>query len=114
MPDPVRGDHHHVRGLARAQAAAGQAHGEELPVLEVGKDELAAGIAAYELMCRAGLTASNGEARRLIKGGGGRLNNERIADDTTLVGLADGNAEGLIKLSAGKKRHALVRIVERS
>jgi tyrosyl-tRNA synthetase len=106
-------------GRAAAEAAAetarqtfeGGGHGEDLPTLEVNRSELEAGIAAYELLCRAGLTASNGEARRLIKGGGGRLNNQRIADETATVGPADSDADGLIKLSAGKKRHALVRVV---
>ncbi len=86
-------------------------HGDDLPTLEVSRGELEAGIAAYELLCRAGLTASNGEARRLIRGGGGRLNNKQIADETATVGLADSDQDGLIKLSAGKKRHALVRLV---
>jgi tyrosyl-tRNA synthetase len=87
-------------------------HGDDLPTLEVSRGELEAGIAAYELFCRAGLTASNGEARRLIKGGGGRLNNRQIADETAMVGLADSDEDGSIKLSAGKKRHALVRVVD--
>ncbi len=87
-------------------------HGDDLPTLEVSRGELEAGIAAYELLCRAGLTASNGEARRLIKGGGGRLNNQQIADETAMVGLADSDEDGSIKLSAGKKRHALVRVVD--
>ena len=86
-------------------------HGDDLPTLEVSRGELEVGIAAYELLCRAGLTASNGEARRLIKGGGGRLNNRQIADETATVGLADSDDDGLIKLSAGKKRHALVRVI---
>ena len=87
-------------------------HGDDLPTLEVSRGELEAGIAAYELFCRAGLTASNGEARRLIKGGGGRLNNRQIVDETAMVGLADSDEDGSIKLSAGKKRHALVRVVD--
>jgi len=108
----------HGRDAAQAAAETARqtfeqgAHGDDLPVLEVGYGELEAGIAAYELLCRAGLTASNGEARRLIKGGGGRLNNRPIAEETALVDLADRDPEGFIKLSAGKKRHALVRVVE--
>ncbi len=90
----------------------GGGHGDDLPTLEVSRGELEAGVAAYELLCRAGLTASNGEARRLIKGGGGRLNNEPIVDETAVITLSDGGRDGLIKLSAGKKRHALVRVVD--
>ena len=56
-------------------------------------------------------TASNGEARRLIKGGGGRINDRPVESETQLVTSADLLAEGVIKLSAGKKRHALVRPV---
>jgi len=107
----------HGREAAEAAAATARqtfergGHGEDLPTLEISRDELEAGIAAYELLCRAGLTASNGEARRLIKGGGGRLNNRPIAEETAVIKLADRGEDGLIKLSAGKKRHALVRVV---
>ncbi|HVJ40674.1 MAG TPA: tyrosine--tRNA ligase [Dongiaceae bacterium] len=85
--------------------------GQELPTVDIAAAELAAGIAAYELLRRSGLVASNGEARRLIKGGGARLNDALIDDDNRKIGSADVNAEGVIKLSFGKKRHAVVRIV---
>ena len=84
---------------------------EDLPTIEVASGDLKAGVPAFELMRRAGLAGSNGEARRLIKGGGGRLNDVAIGGETALVTLADVNADGVIKLSAGKKRHALVRPV---
>jgi Tyrosyl-tRNA synthetase len=64
----------------------------------------------FQLFTRSGLAASNGEARRLIKGGGARLNDAAVADETRLVTLADVDAQGIIKLSAGKKRHAVVRL----
>jgi tyrosyl-tRNA synthetase len=83
--------------------------GEDLPSIEIPKAELEAGIAAFALLTRAGLTQSNGEARRLIKGGGARMNDARIEDETATVSLADVNDQGVIKLSAGRKRHALVR-----
>ena len=60
-------------------------------------------------MARAGLSQSNGEARRLIRGGGARINDDKIDDESQTVTLADLNDQGVIKLSAGKKRHALVR-----
>ncbi len=50
-------------------------------------------------------------ARHLIKGGGGRLNGTVITDEARLVGLADLTGEGVIRLSAGRKRHAVVRAV---
>ncbi len=83
--------------------------GEALHTLDVPRADLEAGVPAYELLRRAGLTASNGEARRLIKGGGARLNDVPIGDETRAISLDDLSGEGVIKLSAGKKRHALVR-----
>ncbi|MEE8333421.1 MAG: tyrosine--tRNA ligase [Alphaproteobacteria bacterium] len=84
------------------------AQGAGLPRIAVSRDELASGVLAYELLVRAGFASSNGEARRLIRGQGGRINDTVIADETLRVTLDDLNAEGVIKISAGKKRHALV------
>jgi tyrosyl-tRNA synthetase len=95
------------RGL---EAAAGdKATATGLPTIQVAHDELEAGVPAFELFRRGGLAASRGEARRLIKGGGARLNDVTIDDETRAVTTADLDADGVIKLSAGKKRHALVR-----
>ena len=88
---------------------AGQ--GEALPTIEVPRAELAAGIPIFELLRRAGLVASGGESRRLIKGGGGRLNGQVVGNELQPATLADVGRDGTIKLSAGKKRHALVRPV---
>jgi tyrosyl-tRNA synthetase len=85
--------------------------GEDLPSIDVPKLELEAGIAAFDLFRRAGFAASNGEARRLIKGAGARLNDATISDENRKISLADLSAEGVIKLSFGKKRHAVVRAV---
>ena len=77
---------------------------EGLPNIEVPGAELAAGIPAYALLVRANLAASNGEARRLIRGGGARLNDVVIADEAQLI-----SGDSVLKLSAGKKHHVLVR-----
>jgi tyrosyl-tRNA synthetase len=63
-----------------------------------------------ELLRRAGLVASNGEARRLIRGGGARVNERKVEDETMTVGLED-LVDGQLLLSAGRKRHARVRAV---
>ncbi|MFI5001953.1 MAG: tyrosine--tRNA ligase [Reyranellales bacterium] len=84
---------------------------EALPTVEVPRARLVAGIAAYELMHEAGLAESRTEARKLIKGGGGRLNDKPIAADTATVGVGDLDSSGTLKLSAGRKRHVLVRAV---
>jgi len=82
---------------------------EGLPTIEVGRDDLAAGIPVVDLLVRAELAASKGEARRLIKGNGARLNDAAIADEAVTVTATDLNADGVLKLSAGKKRHVLVK-----
>jgi tyrosyl-tRNA synthetase len=81
---------------------------EGLPQIAVEHDALERGVPAFELFVRAGLAASNGEARRLIKGGGARLNDAVIANETQIVSTRDSSGD-FIKLSAGRKRHVLVR-----
>ncbi|KAA5605751.1 tyrosine--tRNA ligase [Roseospira marina] len=106
-----------AHGAAAATAAAETARavfeqggvGEDLPTITVPSDELAAGLLAPALFTRAGLTASNGEAKRLIKGGGARLNDAPVGDIGRMITDAD-LKDGEIKLSAGKKNHALVRV----
>jgi len=82
-----------------------------LPTIEVPSSELEAGLAAFELLRRAGLCQSGGEARRLIKGGGARLNDKQISGETDQITLADVAENGALKLSAGKKRHVLIKPV---
>ena len=91
------------------QARGLKAHGSELPELTLPRETLARGMPAFELFARAGLATSNSEARRLIKGGGARINDGVVKAETQPISLADLDQEGLIKLSAGRKRHALVR-----
>ncbi|HEX7388823.1 MAG TPA: tyrosine--tRNA ligase [Acidiphilium sp.] len=81
---------------------------ETLPGIDVPKADLDAGIPAFALLVRAGLAASNGEARRLIRGGGARLNDAPITDEAQTVSFAD-LIDGAAKLSAGRKQHRLVR-----
>jgi len=84
---------------------------DDLPTIDVAKSVLAKGVPAYELLRQAGLATSNAEARRLIKGGGGRLNDQPIAEETMVITLNHADGEGRIKLSAGRKKHVLVRTV---
>ena len=85
--------------------------GDALPCVDIPKGYLESGIIIFELFKLAGLAASNGEARRLIKGGGGKLNGNKINLETQIVTNVDLNYEGVIKLSAGKKRHVIVNPV---
>ena len=87
------------------------AKADALPTVDVARTRFTSGIAAFELMHEAGLAESRTEARKLIKGGGGRLNDKPIANDTVTVGEHDLDSSGTLKLSAGRKRHVLVRAV---
>ncbi len=81
---------------------------EALPEVTVPKARLARGVPVVELFTLAGLAKSRGEARRLIRGGGARLDDRRITDEHLVVREADLD-RGRLKLSAGRKRHVLVR-----
>ncbi len=80
----------------------------DLPTVELPSSEVIGAMIAA-VATRAGLTASNGEARRLAQGGGLRLNDEAIADGARLIETSDVNAEGVLKLAAGKKKLLLVK-----
>jgi tyrosyl-tRNA synthetase len=85
--------------------------GESLPAVEIPRGALEKGVPILNLLRQAGLSASNGEARRLIQGGGVRVNDVRIEDENSVLNLDGLNSEGVIKLTAGKKRHVIVRPV---
>lgn len=82
---------------------------ESLPTVEIPRGELEAGLGVLNAFVRAGLVASNGEARRQIKGGGLRVNDESVTDEKLALSAADLTPEGLIKLSFGKKKHVLLK-----
>jgi tyrosyl-tRNA synthetase len=79
-----------------------------LPTVEVPKAEIAGGIGVLAAFTRAGLTSSNGDARRQIAGGGLRVNDEAVTDDKLTLN-AQHLRDGVIKLSLGKKKHVLLR-----
>jgi tyrosyl-tRNA synthetase len=80
-----------------------------LPTVEVSRSELEAGAGVLALFVKAGLVASNGEARRQIKSGGLRVNDIPVTDEKMTLTAANLTAEGVIKLSLGKKRHVLLK-----
>ena len=89
-------------------AAGGTA--DAMPTAEIPAAELAEGFLVAAAFTAAGLTESNGEARRLIKQGAAKVNDQPVKDQNAKLSEAD-LVDGTIKLSAGKKRHALVRPV---
>ncbi len=81
----------------------------DLPTVEIERAVLDEGIMLAALATRIGLTTSNGEARRLAQGGGLRVNDVAIMDGNQQITTADLNADGVIKLSQGKKKIVLVK-----
>jgi tyrosyl-tRNA synthetase len=82
---------------------------ENLPTIIIEQEILQQGIPAFELFYRAGLSSSKSESRKLIRGKGGKINDQAVLDENMLINnnfLLDNQ---LIKLSVGKKKHILVR-----
>ena len=83
---------------------------EGLPRHTIGADQLQGeGLALYAALAQTGLAASSGEGRRLIKGGGARVNDAVVTDELRRLTESDLSG-GVIKLSAGKKRHVLLSV----
>ncbi len=106
-----------LHGRAAAEEAAETARktfeegalSDNLPSVEVPTAELETGLGLLNLIVRAGLAASNGEARRHVQGGAVRINDQAVSDERRVIGTGEVTADGVIKLSLGKKKHILVR-----
>ncbi|KIU47980.1 MULTISPECIES: tyrosine--tRNA ligase [Bradyrhizobium] len=82
---------------------------ETLPTVEIPRGEFEAGVGVLAAFVKAELVASNGEARRQIKGGGLRVNDAAVTDEKMVLTAANLTPEGVVKLSLGKKRHVLLK-----
>jgi tyrosyl-tRNA synthetase len=108
-----------VHGRAAADAAAETARrtfeegslAESLPTIEIPRAELERGLGVLAAFVKASLVSSNGEARRQIKGGGIKINDVTVNDETMAITPAQLTPEGVVKLSLGKKRHVLLKPV---
>ena len=96
-----------AEAAAKAVFSAG-ASSDSLPTALVPQAELDAGLLVAAACTAAGLSKSNGEARRLIEQGAIKVNDELVSDPNAKVSPAD-LQNGAIKISAGKKRHALIK-----
>jgi len=83
--------------------------GARLPSVEVPRAELQAGITVLNAFVRAGLAASNGEVRRAIANNAVLVNDKRVTTEKAMLGEADVSADGVVKLSLGRKRHVLLK-----
>ena len=84
--------------------------GGDIPVYEVSSAALEAGVTAYDLFFECGLSDSKSEARKLIRGGGAKVNDEKVVDENMMISKSHIVGEG-IKLASGKKRFVLVKAV---
>jgi tyrosyl-tRNA synthetase len=108
-----------VHGRAAAEEAAETARrtfeegalAETLPTVEIDRGEIESQLGVLVAFVKVGLVASNGEARRQIKGGGLRVNDVVVTDERMTLTPQHLTPEGVIKLSLGKKRHVLLKPV---
>jgi tyrosyl-tRNA synthetase len=106
-----------VHGRAAAEEAAETARKTfeegatalDLPSVSVPRAELEAGFSVLAAVVSAGLASSNGEVRRAIANKAIAVNDARVTSDKHKIGLQDVSADGVIKLSLGKKRHVLLK-----
>jgi len=106
-----------MHGRAAAEQAAETARrtfeegtlAETLPTIEIGRSEFDGGIGVLTAFVQAGLVASTSEARRQIKSGGLKINDATVADEKMTLSGRDLTPEGVVKLSLGKKKHALLK-----
>ncbi len=104
---------HGVQAAAAAETTAREVFGkggvgDDLPTLVLGAEDLDGGISIVQLIVRSGLAKSGKEARRLIAENGARMNDELLTDAGLTIDADRLSAP--VRLSAGKKRHALIRL----
>jgi tyrosyl-tRNA synthetase len=109
-----------VHGRTAAEEAAATARttfeegglGSTLPTIEVPRAELKKGISVLTAFVRAGLASSNGEVRRAIANNAIMVNDQRVTNEKASIGEAELTAQGVVKLSLGRKRHVLLKPVQ--
>jgi tyrosyl-tRNA synthetase len=108
-----------LHGREKADAAAETARktfeqgalATDLPTVEVPRSDIANELAVVAAFVMAGLVKSNSEARRQIQGGGLKVNDQAVSDEKAKLRTGDITADGVIKLSLGKKKHVLLKPV---
>lgn len=84
--------------------------GDNLPSISMSEAALKAGLSVIDALRETGLVETNGEAKRLIQGGGARINDAPVHDGAQMITIGDLTSDGYIKLSSGKKKHALIKL----
>jgi tyrosyl-tRNA synthetase len=108
-----------LHGREKADAAAETARktfeqgalATDLPTIEIPESDIRNELSVLAAFVTAGLVKSNSEARRQVQGGGVRVNDQVVSDDKAKLRLSDVTGDGVIKLSLGKKRHVLLKVI---
>ena len=109
LANEVTGLCHSPEQAIEAAKTAKQAFAEGMMASGLPQFDTALPLSMIDALKLCGFAASNGEARRLIRGGGARVNDQGISDEEHSITATDTNADGEIKISAGKKRHAILK-----
>ena len=84
--------------------------GDELPVIQIKKDQVNNGLNIIDLSIKTNLFSSKSEIRRTIKNSGLKINNSTITDENLTINESDFK-DDVLKLSHGKKKHVLIKII---
>ena len=85
--------------------------GEDLPSVNIKKDDISDGINIVDLVVIANLLTSKSEVRRMIKNKGIKINNISVENDLFNISINDFEKEGFLKLSHGKKNHVILKVI---
>ena len=89
----------------------GGGFGKNLPEIEISLSQLESGINILECLSKNNIVSSKSEARRAIKGNGIKINEQLIVDEKKIINKNDLTENNVIKISYGKKKHFLIKIV---
>ena len=85
--------------------------GGDLPTLKIKKNSMTNGISIFDLVLQTKLANSKGEIRRMMKNNGLKINNQILTDESKIINVSDFDQDNNMKVSHGKKRHVIVKIV---
>jgi len=85
--------------------------GGDLPTLKIKKNSMTNGISIFDLVLQTKLANSKSEVRRMMKNNGLKINNQILTDESKIINVSDFDQDNNMKVSHGKKRHVIVKIV---
>jgi tyrosyl-tRNA synthetase len=107
----LHGEHEAIKAAYTAKKTFEQGGvSDNLPTIFITREELLKGVSIIDALRLSGLVESNGEAKRLIQGGGAKINDNVVQDTTLVLTENDLLSDGYIKLSSGKKKHSLIKL----